>query len=203
MSTVPVKNINGDTVGSMELNDAVFGVKVNEHAVHMAVVQYLANRRQGTKSSKTRAEVRGGGRKPWRQKGTSPQWKGGGVVFTPKPRDFSFRVNKKIKRLAMKSALTTKLSSGKVMVLDELVMPEIKTKTMKTALDNLKIADINANNKMLIVTEESDKNVHLCARNLPGVKTAAVNTICVYDILKYDKFVVTQAAAKKISEVYS
>lgn len=203
--TVKVLNMSGSEVGSVELNENIFGVEVNEHVMHQAVVQYLANQRQGTKSAKTRAEVRGGGRKPWRQKGTgrarqgsirSPQWTGGGVVFAPKPRDFSFKLNKKVKRLALKSALTTKVNNEKFVVVDELKLNEIKTKEMKKVLDNLKV------NKGLVVLEENNKNVLLSTRNIPNVKTAGVNTINVYDILKYESFVVTKEALAKIEEVY-
>ncbi len=203
--TVKVLNMSGSEVGSVELNENIFGVEVNEHVMHQAVVQYLANQRQGTKSAKTRAEVRGGGRKPWRQKGTgrarqgsirSPQWTGGGVVFAPKPRDFSFKLNKKVKRLALKSALTTKVNNEKFVVVDELKLNEIKTKEMKKVLDNLNV------NKGLVVLEENNKNVLLSTRNIPNVKTAGVNTINVYDILKYESFVVTKEALAKIEEVY-
>lgn len=203
--TVKVLNMSGSEVGSVELNENIFGIEVNEHVMHQAVVQYLANQRQGTKSAKTRAEVRGGGRKPWRQKGTgrarqgsirSPQWTGGGVVFAPKPRDFSFKLNKKVKRLALKSALTTKVNNEKFVVVDELKLNEIKTKEMKKVLDNLKV------NKGLVVLEENNKNVVLSTRNIPNVKTAGVNTINVYDILKYESFVVTKEALAKIEEVY-
>lgn len=203
--TVKVLNMSGSEVGSVELNENIFGIEVNEHVMHQAVVQYLANQRQGTKSTKTRAEVRGGGRKPWRQKGTgrarqgsirSPQWTGGGVVFAPKPRDFSFKLNKKVKRLALKSALTTKVNNEKFVVVDELKLNEIKTKEMKKVLDNLKV------NKGLVVLEENNKNVVLSTRNIPNVKTAGVNTINVYDILKYESFVVTKEALAKIEEVY-
>ena len=203
--SVKVLNMSGSEVGSVELNENIFGIEVNEHVMHQAVVQYLANQRQGTKSAKTRAEVRGGGRKPWRQKGTgrarqgsirAPQWTGGGVVFAPKPRDFSFKLNKKVKRLALKSALTTKVNEEKFVVVDELKLNEIKTKEMKKVLDNLKV------NKSLVVLEENNKNVMLSARNIPNVKTAGVNTINVYDILKYESFVVTKEALAKIEEVY-
>ena len=203
--TVKVLNMSGSEVGSIDLNENIFGVEVNEHVMHQAVVQYLANQRQGTKSAKTRAEVRGGGRKPWRQKGTgrarqgsirSPQWTGGGVVFAPKPRDYSFKLNKKVKRLALKSALTTKVNNEKFIVLDELKLNEIKTKEMKKVLDVLKI------NKGLVVLEENNRNVVLSTRNIPNVKTAGVNTINVYDILKYESFVVTKEALAKIEEVY-
>lgn len=203
--TVKVLNMSGNEVGSVELNENIFGVEINEHVMHQAVVQYLANQRQGTKSAKTRAEVRGGGRKPWRQKGTgrarqgsirAPQWTGGGVVFAPKPRDFSFKLNKKVKRLALKSALTTKVNNEKFVVVDELKLNEIKTKEMKKVLDNLNV------NKGLVVLEENNKNVLLSARNIPNVKTAGVSTINVYDILKYESFVVTKEALAKIEEVY-
>lgn len=203
--TVKVLNMSGSEVGSVELNENIFGVEVNEHVMHQAVVQYLANQRQGTKSAKTRTEVRGGGRKPWRQKGTgrarqgsirSPQWTGGGVVFAPKPRDFSFKLNKKVKRLALKSALTTKVNNEKFVVVDELKLNEIKTKEMKKVLDSLNV------NKGLVVLEENNKNVLLSTRNIPNVKTAGVNTINVYDILKYESFVVTKEALAKIEEVY-
>ncbi|MDE6357543.1 MAG: 50S ribosomal protein L4 [Eubacteriales bacterium] len=202
---VKVFDMSGKETGSIELNENIFGAEVNEHVMHQAVVQYLANQRQGTKSAKTRAEVRGGGRKPWRQKGTgrarqgsirSPQWTGGGVVFAPKPRDFSFKLNKKVKRLALKSALTSKVNEEKFVVLEELKLPEIKTKEMQKVLNNLKI------NKGLVVLEENNRNVVLSTRNIPNVKTAGVNTINVYDILKYETFVVTKEALSKIEEVY-
>jgi len=198
--------MQGKTVGEMELDAALFGIEVNEHAVHMAVVQYLANQRQGTKSTKTRAEVRGGGRKPWRQKGTgrarqgtirAPQWVGGGVVFAPKPRDFSVRLNKKQKRLALKSALSDKVNKGKLVVLENLDLPEIKTKAMVDICGNLELG------KTLFVMTGSNKNVILSARNIPNIKTAAVNTINVYDILHYDNFVVTKEAVEKMQEVYA
>jgi large subunit ribosomal protein L4 len=206
MASVDVYNMSGNKVASMELSDDIFAVEINEHAVHMAVVQYLANQRQGTKSAKTRAEVSGGGRKPWRQKGTgrarqgsirAPQWTGGGVVFAPKPRDFSFRLNKKLKRLALKSVLTSKLQENKLVVVDKLELNEIKTKEMKKVADNLKLK------KALIVVGEDSRNVVLSTRNLPDIKTAAVNTINVYDILKYDTFVMTKDAAGKLQEVYA
>ena len=206
MATVPVKNIQGETVGSIDLSDALFGIEVNKHAVHMAVVQYLANQRQGTKSTKTRAQVRGGGRKPWRQKGTgrarqgstrSPQWTGGGVVFAPKPRDFSIRLNKKQKRLALKSALSDKVNQGKLVVLENLDLPEIKTKAMIDVCGKLEVNDA------LFVMESGNKNAVLSARNIPDIKTAAVNTINVYDILNYDSFVVTKEAVEKMQEVYA
>ncbi|MCL2387902.1 MAG: 50S ribosomal protein L4 [Defluviitaleaceae bacterium] len=207
MATVAVKNIRGEAVGNIELDDNIFGIKVNQHAVHMAVVQYLANQRQGTKSTKTRAEVRGGGAKPWRQKGTgrarqgstrSPQWTGGGVVFAPKPRDFSMKLNKKMKRLALKSVLTDKVKNEKLIVLDSLELPEIKTKSMTGICEKLSLG------KALFVTDGiSDKNVILSARNIPSIKTAGVNTINVYDILNYDSLVITKGAIEKMQEVYA
>jgi large subunit ribosomal protein L4 len=205
MATVAVVNMSGKSAGSMELDDNIFGVKVNKHAVHMAVVQYLANQRQGTKSTKTRSEVRGGGAKPWRQKGTgrarqgsirSPQWTGGGVVFAPKPRDFSFKLNKKMKRLALKSALTDKLQSNELIVVDSLTLSEIKTKAMKTVCDNLGLG------KALFVMDAGSENVVLSARNIPGIKTSGVNTINVYDILHHDKLIITKDAIAKMQEVY-
>ncbi|NLK97776.1 50S ribosomal protein L4 [Defluviitalea saccharophila] len=204
MAKVAVYNMSGQQVGEIELNDAIFGVEVNEHVLHAAVVQYLANQRQGTQSAKTRAEVRGGGRKPWRQKGTgrarqgsirAPQWTGGGIVFAPKPRDYSFKLNKKVKRLALKSALTSKVQENKFIVLDELKLDTIKTKEMKKVLDNLKLT------KALIVND--DKNVVLSARNIPTVKTISVNNINVYDILKYDTFVISKDVLQNIEEVYA
>ncbi len=206
MANVSVYNIEGKEVGSIELNDAVFGVEINEHLVHMAVVQQLANKRQGTQSAKTRAEVRGGGRKPWKQKGTgharqgstrSPQWTGGGVVFAPKPRNYSFKMNKQEKLAAIKSALTSRVNASKLVVLDELNFSEIKTKQMKAVLDNLKVS------KALVVLGEKNENVVLSARNLPTVRTALTNTINVYDILKYDTVVLTKDAVAKIEEVYA
>ncbi len=206
MANVSVYNMEGKAVGSIELNDAICGVEINEHLVHLAVVQQLANKRQGTQSAKTRSEVSGGGRKPWRQKGTgharqgssrSPQWKGGGVVFAPKPRDYSFKLNKKEKRLALKSALTSRVAAEKIYVLDELNFDEIKTKKMAAVLDNLKV------NKALVVLGEKNENVILSARNIPSVRTALVNTINVYDILKYDSLVLTKEAVAKIEEVYA
>ena len=206
MAKVSVYNIEGKVVGDMELNDAVFGVEVNEHLVHMAVVQQLANNRQGTQSAKTRSEVSGGGRKPWRQKGTgharqgstrSPQWTGGGIVFAPKPRDYSFKMNKKEKNLALKSVLTTKVAENKFIVVDGLSFDEIKTKNMVNVLKNLEVK------KALVVTADDNKNVTLSSRNIPGVKTAFTNTINVYDILKYDKMVVAKDVISKIEEVYA
>ena len=206
MAKVSVYNMEGSQVGEIELSDAVFGVKVNEHLVHMAVLQQLANNRQGTQKAKTRSEVSGGGRKPWRQKGTgharqgstrAPQWTGGGVVFAPTPRDYSFKLNKKEKQLALKSALTSRVAEEKIFVLDALKMDEVKTKQFQAVLDALKV------NKALVVLEENDQNVILSARNIPNVKTAQTNTINVYDILKYDTLVITKDAVSKIEEVYA
>ena len=206
MANVKVFNMSGSEVGSIELNDSIFAVEVNTHVMHQAVVQYLANKRQGTQSALTRAEVRGGGRKPWRQKGTgrarqgstrSPQWTGGGVVFAPKPRDYSFKLNKKVKRLALKSALTTKVNDGKFVVVDEINLPEMKTKEMVKVLNNLNV------NKSLVVLEDANEKAVVAARNIPTVKTASVSTINVYDILKYESVVVTKAAVEKIEEVYA
>ena len=205
MANVSVYNMEGKEVGTMELNDAIFGVEVNEHLVHMAVVQHLANKRQGTQKAKTRSEVSGGGRKPWRQKGTgharqgsirAPQWKGGGVVFAPVPRDYSFRINKKEKRAALKSVLTSRVAGGKLIVVDELKMDEIKTKRFKAVMDNLKVS------KALVVLADNDKNVFMSARNLPAIKTTLTSTINVYDILKGDTLVLTKDAVAKIEEVY-
>lgn len=197
--------MSGSEVGTIDLNDNIFAVEVNTHVMHQAVVQYLANQRQGTQSALTRAEVRGGGRKPWRQKGTgrarqgsirSPQWTGGGVVFAPKPRDYSFKLNKKVKRLALKSALTTKVNDGKLVVVDELTVNP-KTKEMAAVLNNLNAA------KALVVLEDNNNNAVVAARNIPTVKTASVNTINVYDVLKYDSLVLTKAVVEKIEEVYA
>ncbi|MBE5854627.1 MAG: 50S ribosomal protein L4 [Lachnospiraceae bacterium] len=207
MAKVSVYNMEGKEVGTVELNDAVFGAKVNEHLVHMAVLQQLADNRQGTQKAKTRSEVSGGGRKPWRQKGTgharqgsirAPQWKGGGVVFAPVPRDYSFKLNKKEKRAALKSVLTDKVQSGKLVVLDELKMDEFKTKKMQAVLTNLKVSD-----KALVVIAERDEKVVKSAANLPFVRTALPNTINVYDILKAGTLVVTKDAVNKIEEVYA
>ncbi|CRZ35256.1 large subunit ribosomal protein L4 [Herbinix hemicellulosilytica] len=206
MANVAVYNIEGKQVDTIELNDAVFGVEINEHLVHMAVVSQLANKRQGTQSAKTRAEVSGGGKKPWRQKGTgharqgsirAPQWKGGGVVFAPKPRDYSFKMNKKEKALAIKSALTSRVQADKFVVIDKFGFTEIKTKKMKEVLDNLKVK------KALIVLDKKDENVTLSARNLPNVRTILSNSINVYDILKYDTLVITKDAVAQIEEVYA
>ncbi|MCL2873606.1 MAG: 50S ribosomal protein L4 [Defluviitaleaceae bacterium] len=206
MAKVPVYDINGSKVEEMELNDDIFGVPMNESVLHSAILQYLANQRQGTQSAKTRAEVRGGGRKPWRQKGTgrarqgsirSPQWKGGGVVFAPKPRSYSFKLNRKVKRLALKCALSSRVENEKIIVLNELNFNEVKTKQMVKVMENLKL------NKALIVLDNSEKNVVLSARNIPNVETACVNTLNPYDILKYDTFVVTKKAVSLIQEVYA
>ena len=206
MANVSVYNMDGKEVGKIELNDAVFGVEVNEHLVHMAVVQQLANNRQGTQKAKTRSEVSGGGRKPWRQKGTgharqgstrAPQWTGGGMVFAPTPRDYSFKLNKKEKRAALKSALTSKVQDSKLVVVDELKFDEIKTKKFAEVMKNL-----NAN-KALVVLNENDEKVILSARNIPDVQTALTNTINVYDIMKAGTVVLTQDAVKKIEEVYA
>ena len=206
MANVSVYNMEGKEVGTIELNDAVFGVEVNEHLVHLAVVQQLANKRQGTQKAKTRAEVSGGGRKPWRQKGTgharqgstrSPQWTGGGVVFAPTPRDYSFKMNKKEKQLALKSALTSKVNDSKLIVVDELKMEAIKTKDFKAVMTNL-----NAN-KALVVMAEKDVNVVMSAKNIPDVKTALTSTINVYDIMKAGTVVLTKDAVAKIEEVYA
>ena len=206
MANVSVYNMEGKEVGTMELNDAVFGVDVHEHLVHMAVVAQLANKRQGTQKAKTRSEVSGGGRKPWRQKGTgharqgstrSPQWTGGGVVFAPVPRDYTIRLNKKEKRLALKSVLTSRVQEQKFIVLDELKFDEIKTKKMQAVLDALKVS------KALVVLNENDQNVVLSARNIENVQTALTNSINVYDILKYNTVIVTKAAVATIEEVYA
>ena len=206
MANVAVYNMEGKEVGKMDLNDAVFGVEINEHLVHMAVVQNLANKRQGTQKAKTRAEVSGGGRKPWRQKGTgharqgstrSPQWKGGGVVFAPTPRDYSFKLNKKEKRAALKSVLTSRVQDNKLIVLDELKLDAIKTKDFKKVMDNLKVE------KAMVVIGEQDENVILSARNLPKVNTAVAENINVYDILKGDTLVLTKDAVAKIEEVFA
>ena len=206
MANVSVYNMEGKEVGTMELNDAIFGVEVNEHLVHMAVVQHLANKRQGTQKAKTRSEVSGGGRKPWRQKGTgharqgstrAPQWTGGGVVFAPTPRDYTIRLNKKEKRAALKSALSSRVQENKFIVVDELKMDEIKTKKFKAVLDNLKVG------KALVILNDNDQNVVLSARNIADVKTASVGTMNVYDILKYNTVVTTKAAVATIEEVYA
>lgn len=218
MAKVSVYNMEGNEVGTIELNDAVFGVDVNEHLVHMVVVQQLANKRQGTQKAKTRSEVSGGGRKPWKQKGTgharqgstrAPQWKGGGVVFAPVPRDYSFKMNRKEKQAAIRSALTSKVQDNKLIVLDELKLDEIKTKGLVKVLDNLKAA------KALIIMDSIDKNVIMSARNLPKVQTSYVeveaaegkrevkSTINVYDIMKSGSVVITKSAVANIEEVYA
>ena len=206
MANVSVFNMEGKEVGTIELNDAVFGVEINEHLVHMAVVQQLANNRQGTQKAKTRSEVSGGGRKPWRQKGTgharqgstrSPQWTGGGVVFAPVPRDYSFKMNKKEKRAALLSALTSKVQAAKIVVVDELKFDEIKTKNFATVMSNLKVS------KGLVVLAENDANVVLSARNMADVDTTLVNTINVYDVMKANTLVLTKDAVAKIEEVYA
>ncbi len=206
MANVSVFNMEGKEVGTIELNDAVFGVEVNEHLVHMAVVQQLANNRQGTQKAKTRSEVSGGGRKPWRQKGTgharqgstrSPQWTGGGVVFAPVPRDYSFKLNKKEKRAALKSALTSKVQGSNVIVLDELKFDEVKTKNFVNVMNNLKVQ------KGLVVIADNDANVVLSARNVADIDTTLVNTINVYDIMKAKTVVLTKDAVAKIEEVYA
>ena len=206
MANVSVYNMEGKEVGKMELNDAIFGAKVNEHLVHMAVVQHLANKRQGTQKAKTRSEVSGGGRKPWRQKGTgharqgsirAPQWKGGGVVFAPVPRDYSFKMNKKEKRAALKSVLTSRVQENKLIVVEELKFDEIKTKNFKTVMDNLKVS------KALVVMGEKNENAVLSARNLPKINTAYADAINVYDIMKGDTLVLTKDAVAKIEEVYA
>ena len=206
MANVSVFNMEGKEVGTIELNDAVFGVEVNEHLVHMAVVQQLANNRQGTQKAKTRSEVSGGGRKPWRQKGTgharqgstrSPQWTGGGVVFAPVPRDYSFKMNKKEKRAALKSALTSKVQDAKLIVVDELKFDAIKTKNFATVMSNLNV------NKGLVVLAENDTNVVLSARNMADVNTTLVNNINVYDVMNAKTVVLTKDAVAKIEEVYA
>ena len=206
MATVAVYNIEGKEVDKLELNDNVFGVEINEHLVHLAVVSQLANGRQGTQSAKTRSEVSGGGRKPWRQKGTgharqgstrSPQWTGGGVVFAPTPRDYSFKMNKKEKRAALKSALTAKVEENKFIVIDEIALSEIKTKSIANMLKGLDVS------KALVVLEDGNVNAEISARNIADVKTAKTNTINVFDVLKYNTVVATKAAVQAIEEVYA
>ena len=206
MAIVCVYNMEGKEFEAMDLDDAIFGVEVNEHLVHMAVVQQLANNRQGTQKAKTRSEVRGGGRKPWRQKGTgharqgstrSPQWTGGGVVFAPTPRDYSFKLNKKEKRAALKSALSSRVAENKLVVVDELKFDRIKTKEFAKVMSNLNV------DKALVVINDNDENVVMSARNIPTVKTASTSTINVYDILKYNTVVVTKDAVNTIQEVYA
>ena len=206
MANVSVFNMEGNEVGTMELNDAIFGAKVNEHLVHLAVVSQLANKRQGTQKAKTRSEVSGGGRKPWRQKGTgharqgstrAPQWTGGGVVFAPVPRDYSFKINKKEKRAALKSALTSRVEAQKFVVLDELKLDAIKTKDFVKVLNNLNVS------KALVVMGDKDAVVEKSAANVPGVKTTQATLLNVYDVLKYDTVITTKAAVEKIEEVYA
>ena len=206
MANVTVYNMEGNEVGTMELNDAVFGVEINEHLVHLAVVRQLANKRQGTQKAKTRSEVSGGGRKPWRQKGTgharqgsirAPQWTGGGVVFAPVPRDYEVKMNKKERRAALKSALTSKVQDNKLVVVDSLALAEAKTKEMQKVLTNLK-AD-----KALVITAADDQNVVIAARNIADVQTATVNTINVYDVMRHNTVVVTKDAVASIEEVYA
>ncbi len=206
MANVSVYNIEGNEVGTIDLSDAVFGVDVNEHLVHMAVVNQLANKRQGTQKAKTRSEVSGGGRKPWRQKGTgharqgstrAPQWTGGGVVFAPVPRDYSFKMNKKEKRAALKSVLTAKVEEKKFIVIDEINFDEIKTKNFANILKNLNV------DKALVVLEDGNKNAELSAKNIADVKTAKTNTINVFDVLKYNTVIATKAAVASIEEVYA
>ena len=206
MATVSVYNMEGSEVGKMDLNDNVFAANVNEHLMHMAAVLQLANKRQGTQKAKTRSEVRGGGRKPWRQKGTgharqgstrSPQWTGGGVVFAPKPRDYSFKMNKKEKRIALLSALSSKVADNKIVVLDAFNLDDVKTKKFAEVMSNLKV------DKALVVIEGENKNVVLSGRNIPTVKVSATNEINTYDVLKYETLVVTKAAVEKLEEVYA
>ena len=206
MANVSVYNMEGKEVGTMELNDAVFGVEINDHLVHLAVVRQLANNRQGTQKAKTRSEVSGGGRKPWRQKGTgharqgstrAPQWTGGGVVFAPTPRDYSLKMNKKERRAALKSVLTSKVQENKLIVLEDLKLDEIKTKAMQNVLNNLNVS------KAMVVLADNDQNVVLSARNIPNVITALPSTINVYDVLKYNTLILTKASAAAIEEVYA
>ena len=206
MANVSVYNMEGKEVGTMELNDAVFGVEINDHLVHLAVVRQLANKRQGTQKAKTRSEVSGGGRKPWRQKGTgharqgstrSPQWTGGGVVFAPVPRDYEIKMNKKERRLALKSALTSRVHENKLIVLDDLKLDEVKTKAMQAVLSNLNVS------KAMVVLADNDQNVVLSARNIPDVITALPNTINIYDVLKYNTVILTKSAVASIEEVYA
>ena len=206
MANVSVYNMEGKEVGTMELNDAVFGVEINDHLVHLAVVRQLANNRQGTQKAKTRSEVSGGGRKPWRQKGTgharqgstrAPQWTGGGVVFAPTPRDYSLKMNKKERRAALKSVLTSKVQENKLIVLEDLKLDEIKTKAMQNVLNNLNVS------KAMVVLADNDQNVVMSARNIPDVITALPGTINVYDVLKYNTLILTKASAAAIEEVYA
>ena len=206
MANVSVYNMEGKEVGTMELNDAVFGVEINEHLVHLAVVRQLANNRQGTQKAKTRSEVSGGGRKPWRQKGTgharqgstrAPQWTGGGVVFAPTPRDYSQKMNKKERRAALKSVLTSRVQENKLIVLEDLKLDEVKTKAMQNVLNNLNVS------KAMVVLADNDQNVVLSTRNIPDVITALPSTINVYDVLKYNTLILTKASAAAIEEVYA
>lgn len=206
MAVIDVINMNGEKVSTMELSDSIFAIEVNKPAMHMAVTNYLANQRQGTQSALTRAEVSGGGKKPWRQKGTgharqgstrSPQWTHGGIVFAPKPRDYRFAINKKLKRLALKSALSTKLAEGKLIVVDKIAVDEYKTKTIVNMLEKLDVK------KGLFVNVEPDKFFIKSASNIQGIKTTLTNTINTYDILKYDKLILTADAVKKLEEVYA
>ena len=206
MANVSVYNIEGKEVGTIDLSDAVFGVEVNEHLLHMAVVNHLANNRQGTQKAKTRSEVSGGGRKPWRQKGTgharqgstrAPQWTGGGIVFAPVPRDYSFKMNKKERRAALKSALTSRVEEKKFIVVDKMTFDEIKTKNFANMLKNLDVA------KALVVVEDGNTNAELSARNIEGVKTAKTNTVSAYDVMKYGTVIATEAAVRNIEEVYA
>ncbi len=206
MANVSVYNMQGNNVGSIELSDSVFGVEINEHLMHLAVTAQLANKRQGTQKAKTRSEVSGGGKKPWKQKGTgharqgstrAPQWTGGGVVFAPTPRDYTITLNKKEKRAALKSALTSRVKEEKLIVLNELTMAEIKTKNFQAVLDALKAQ------KALVVLEDMNQNVILSARNIEGVKTAQVNELNTYDVLRYGTVIASEAAVKKIEEVYA
>ena len=206
MAKVSIYNIDGKVIGDMEINDNIFNVEINEHLLHKAIVTNLANKRQGTQKQKTRAEVRGGGRKPWKQKGTgharqgsirAPQWKGGGVVFAATPRDYSMDMNKKEKRIALKSALTNCVKDNNFIIVDEIKFDEIKTKKFKNILDNLKLE------KAVVVLDTNDKNVIYSARNIENVKTAGVNELNVYDIMKYEKMLITKNAVKNIEEVYA
>ncbi len=207
MPSVSLYNVSGEQIGDIELNDNVFGIEVNEKVLHSAVKNQLANRRQGTKAAKTRSEVRGGGRKPWRQKGTGraragsirqPNWVGGGVVFAPKSRDYSYKLPKKVKKLAMKSAFSSKVENNNIVVIDELKMEQPKTKNIVKILENL-----NSKKKALIVMDEKDENVIKSARNIPGVQTTLANTLNVYDILNHDTFIITKDAVRKVEEVYA
>lgn len=207
MPKVDLYNMKGEVVGDIELSDNVFGTDINKEVLHAAVVNQLANRRQGTQSTKTKSEVRGGGKKPWRQKGTgrarqgsirSAQWIKGGIVLGPKPRSYRYTLPKKVKRIAMKSALTSKVSGNEILVLDVLTLDAIKTKSMVNVLNSLKV-----DSSALLVIDSKNENVVKSARNIPGVKTAFVNTLNVFDILKYDKFIITKDVVEKVEEVYA